>query len=96
MLSPDSVPICSAMYDMYLDFASLIAIDLSLMHSLSSVVVRCGSGSVWDRCFARSVVILSISGWILSLLISNQSRVGLLSEMAVVVPDSRIVSLNVV
>ena len=96
VLSPESVLIFSAMCDMYLDFASLMAIAFSLMQSLSSLVVCDGSGLVVDRCVARSLVMRSMRGCILSLLISNQSAVGLFVAMAVDFAVSSIVSLNVV
>ena len=73
-----------------------MAIVLSLMQSLSSLVVWLGLLFDVLRWRARSVVMRSMSGWILCLLISNQSRVGFDDAIAVAFAASNVVSLNTV
>jgi len=85
VFSPDSVLICSAMCDMYFDFALLIAMSHSLC--LSSRLVLGRSVLEGSRFLAWRHVIRSISGWSVSLLISNQAFFGLCWMTAVALAE---------
>ena len=80
--------IFSAMWFMYLDFASLTVMSRSLEASLSCVLVVSGQGLVEDLSSASRVVTLSMVGWMVFLLSSNQSLVGSSIFVAVDVVDS--------